>query len=150
MLVFPINFDQMNNAYRLVEAGVAESIHFREERLTGDAVARKLIELSANEEHYRANLQKQYQISARSGGVRKAADIMEDMLVYGNLDHLIPIEEKLPFPANCNWDLYALVMGVLGAGVYFVVQSWVLPYYENRKNGSGAGVEKIAPNKKNA
>jgi len=118
MLVFPLFFDQPNNAHRLEEAGVALKIHFREETITAAKVASRLSRLTTDP-NFAHNLERQYQISVRSGGVSKAADLLEDVLLLnGNVDHLIPISERAGFLQRTNFDLVLLVLILVASVVY--------------------------------
>jgi len=110
MLVFPLFFDQPNNAHRLEEAGVALKLHFREESITAAKVASRLQRLTS-EPNFAHNLNRQYQINERAGGVKKAADLLEDVLLWnGNVDHLIPVNERVSFVQRTNADLYFLIV----------------------------------------
>lgn len=116
MLVFPLFFDQPNNAHRLEEAGVALKLHFREEHVTRSKIASRLNRLTSDPA-FAENLNRQYQINQRAGGVSKAVDLLEDVLLWeGNVDHLIPITERVSFFQRTNADLLlvlALCMGCL-------------------------------------
>jgi hypothetical protein len=70
-------------------------------------------------------LNRQYIINARSGGASKAADYVEDMLLLGHLDHLVPVTEDVPFYAKINLDLYLLSIGemlLLFFGMYKLIR----------------------------
>ena len=113
MLVFPLFFDQPNNAHRLTEAGVALNLHFREESVTAAKVASRLSRLTT-EPSFAYNLERQYQISVRAGGIGRAADLLEDILLWkGNLDHLIPVTERAGFFQRTNADLLVLFLTFL-------------------------------------
>ncbi|CAB9527665.1 UDP-glucuronosyltransferase [Seminavis robusta] len=122
MLVFPLFFDQPNNAHRLEEAGVALKLHFREERVTAATVAARLTKLTSDPS-FAHNLERQYQINKRSGGVAKAIDLIEDALLWdGNLSHLIPVTERATFFQRTNLDLYLLI--VLLAAAFLMTVVW--------------------------
>jgi hypothetical protein len=112
MLAIPLFGDQPSNAYRIQEGGIGLSIHFREEPITAKAVKESLSKIVGNKAHEEA-LDRQYIINARSGGASKAADYVEDMMLLGHLDHLIPVTEDVPFYAKINLDLYLLFLGAL-------------------------------------
>ena len=123
MLVFPLFFDQPNNAHRLTEAGVALPLHFREESITAAKVASRLSRLTT-EPSFAYNLERQYQISVRAGGIGRAADLLEDSLLWkGNLDHLIPVTERAGFFQRTNADLLVLFLTVLIC-VFRTLLSW--------------------------
>ena len=117
MLAIPIFGDQPNNAHRIQEAGIGRKLHFREEDVTAAAVTECLLDITSSEA-YKTNLQRQYQISARAGGADKIANVVEDMMLWGHLDHLVPVTERVPFPANTNADLYLVLAAVLAAVLY--------------------------------
>jgi UDP-glucoronosyl and UDP-glucosyl transferase len=123
MLVFPLFFDQPNNAHRLEEAGVALMLHFREEDLTSTKVATRLNRLTSDPS-FAHNLERQYQINQRAGGVSRAVDLGEDVLLWdGNLSHLIPVNERASFFQRTNADLYLLIALLCG----FFIKKFVWP-----------------------
>lgn len=123
MLVFPLFFDQPNNAHRLEEAGVALKLHFREEQVTRSAIASRLSRLTS-EPAFAENLNRQYQINQRAGGVPKAVDLLEDVLLLeGNMDHLIPITERVSFFQRTNADLFL----VLTLAMAFLTSKFLRP-----------------------
>ena len=133
MLVFPLFFDQPNNAHRLEEAGVALKLHFREETVTANTIASKLHKLTTDPSFQR-NLNRQYQISRRSGGVKRAADLLEDVLLLdGNLDHMIPIDEKVGLFTRTNLDLILVVLGSIALCVVQGCKLWQRRQQERRQ-----------------
>ena len=126
MLAIPIFGDQPSNGHRLQEAGIGLKLHFREEEVTASAVRDSLTNLTSIDAPYIANIERQYQISARAGGAGKIADVVEDMLLLGHLEHLIPVTERVPFPANSNSDLYLFLAVVVGIVVYSVYRVTIM------------------------
>lgn len=128
MLVFPLFFDQPNNAHRLEEAGVALKLHFREEAVIAPKVASKLKQLTS-EISFQHNLDRQFQISQRSGGVTRAADLLEDVLLLdGNMSHMIPITERVGLFTRTNLDLFVVLATLLG---FLIFQTY--KYIRRRK-----------------
>lgn len=129
MLAMPMFGDQPHNGHRVQEAGIGLNLHFREEPVMAATIAAHLAKLTnttnGNAEWFQANLARQYQISARSGGASKIADVVEDMMLLGHLEHLVPVSERVPFPANTNLDLYAFFMLVVTSISYLSYKSMV-------------------------
>lgn len=124
MVVLPVFGDQMSNGIRLTEMGVAETLHHREVDVTAESVYGHLKSVTTDPS-YMDQMRRLYQISVRLGGVQKAADVVEDVLLLdGNSDHLTPIEDYAPFLARTNLDVYAVLLGIVGAVVFAIF--WVL------------------------
>lgn len=120
MLAFPLFADQFTNGQKIVEAGIGAMINQRVESFISAAkVAESLGNITSNPT-IMENLNRHYQISARMGGAKAAAAILEDMIVFGHLDHLIPLEEKSSFVANTNADIYGAFLLLLAVGFYGV------------------------------
>ena len=97
MLALPLFGDQPTNARNMRDAGLGDFLHFREEEeskssMSGTVIGEKLLNLTdadKNAAYYKSNLARQKLINDRSGGAAKAADVLEDFFVLGNLDHLV-------------------------------------------------------------
>mmetsp|Transcript_10899 Transcript_10899/g.19548 ORF Transcript_10899/g.19548 Transcript_10899/m.19548 type:complete len:539 (-) Transcript_10899:187-1803(-) len=127
MLGIPLFGDQPTNSYYVTKAGIGQYIHFREEPLTSTAVAEKLLNLTDhNAVYFRDNLARQKLINSRHGGAKKAADVIEDFFILGNLNHLIPVTDSVPYPASINLDVWMVFFLVLGTTVFAIYKllSW--------------------------
>ena len=118
MMAFPLFADQIANSEKVEEAGIGAMLFHRYESVTPEKVAAKL-KYVTSEPSVTANLYRTYQISVRHGGAKTAAKAIEDMIVLGHLEHLVPIEEKSSFVANNNLDVKATLLALFA--VIFLV-----------------------------
>jgi hypothetical protein len=122
MVAVPMFGDQMSNSMHLEEANVGRRIHFREEPLKASELARKA-EALVKDPSVASNLERLYQISARSGGAKRAADVVEDAMMLGT-DHLVPASELVSFPSQSNADLivaFTLLFAACCSGVAYLI-----------------------------
>ena len=59
-------------------------------------------------------------MNKQAGGPSAAARVVENMLILGTQDHLIPIEQKVSFIARDNVDIKIVALSVL-VGVFFTL-----------------------------
>jgi UDP-glucoronosyl and UDP-glucosyl transferase len=109
MLAFPLFADQFANADKIVEFGLGSSVNQRKDEVTADIISEKLQYVTSTPSII-DNLNFHYQTSARLGGAKSAAQVLEDMMLFGHLDHLVPIEERSSWVANTNADIYAVFL----------------------------------------
>jgi len=118
MLAFPLFGDQMANSYRLQEAGAALALHWREEPVQATKISDYLERLAADPSFVEAT-KRLYQISKREGGAKTAANIVEDMMMFGPPTYLVPSNDSVSFLASTNLDIYLVFL--LGfAGLVFL------------------------------
>jgi glucuronosyltransferase len=114
--------DQITNAARLVELGVAESFDSRpgKDVITTETLLTKLRALTANgdENHYKANALAFSRISHRLQGPKRAADWLEIEMETGS-HFMIGVEEQLSWVEKNSLDVYAVLMllAVIGSFV---------------------------------
>jgi hypothetical protein len=134
MLALPLFGDQMNNGYRLAEAGATLMLHFREEPIEGLVIAERLERLATNSS-FMESIKRLYQISKREGGAIKAADIVEDMFImFGHLDYLVPANDNVSIFASTNIDSYfTLLLGM--ASTFYAVVAGVMMLTRMLKGG---------------
>ena len=112
ILGFPLFADQFGNSDKAKESGIGDVLNHREESVSAEKIAEKLKSITTSES-VKDSLRRHYQISMRMGGAKTAAKAIEDMIVLGHLEHLVPIEEKSSFVANNNIDVYAAVIAIV-------------------------------------
>jgi hypothetical protein len=94
--------------------------------LTSTKVATRLNRLTSDPS-FAHNLERQYQINRRAGGVSRAVDLVEDVLLWdGNLSHLIPVNERASFFQRTNADLYLLFALLAG----FFIKKFAWPFMQ--------------------
>jgi hypothetical protein len=77
------------------------------------------------------------------GGAKAAAQVLEDMIMFGHLDHLVPLEEKSSWVANTNADIYGIVFLLLFLGFYGM-KTIVQKVLAEARRGGGATKVKSA------
>lgn len=120
MFAFPLFGDQMATGYRLQEAGAALTLHWREEPVTAAVVTERLVRLSTDPSFVEAT-KRLHQISKREGGAVKAAEIVEDLMMFGPPTYLIPSNDSVDLFASTNLDVYFLILFVMGLFLYAIV-----------------------------
>jgi hypothetical protein len=118
--------DQVTNAARLVQLGVAESFDSRpgKDVITTEALLTKLRALTAqgDENHYKAKALEFSRISHRLQGPKRAADWLEIEMETGS-HFMIGVEEQLSWVEKHSLDVYAvlILLAVVGSFVVSMV-----------------------------
>jgi hypothetical protein len=129
--------DQVTNAARLVQLGVAESFDSRKDVITTEALLTKLRALTTKGEdktnHYKLKAMELSRISHRLQGPTRAADWLEiEMMETTGSQFMIGVEEQLSWVEQNSLDVYAVLLLLAAIGSF--VASKVLGRCRRRKS----------------
>lgn len=112
LLCVPMFTEQTDSAVRLVDQGAG--LHLPKTEITADTLLPMLRRLSLGPQGSLARGARRIQRHLqRAGGVRLAADRLEEIAECGGVGHLVTAEARLPEWAFWGWDVFAVYLGVL-------------------------------------
>ena len=100
--------DQMGNALLAVRAGIGVWISNPED-ITAKAVERNVNTILSNYSHFVAAVENVDRLRELAGGMRRAGDLVESVLV-GGMDRFKPVDWDLPFWSSSNLDIVGMVL----------------------------------------
>lgn len=105
LLCIPMFGDQLDMAYRVVDAGVglvADKMNF-----TAEEISQKLLVLINDQEKFLSNIHKVQDTFKLNGGIQKAANLLEFVAKHG-VDHLTPPRQRYSQFADYDIDVLLL------------------------------------------
>ena len=114
--------DQMGNALLAVRAGFGVWISNPED-ITAKAVERNVNTILSNYSHFVAAVENVDRLRELAGGMRRAGDLVESVLV-GGMDRFKPVDWDLPFWSSSDLDIVG--MGFITFLVLVAVVYWLI------------------------